>query len=95
MPRSQMSEASDCMDICCISVCLYTPAYSYMYTISLLSKSKLVHSSRTPRSPVLQEDSLPSEPPGKPCEEGGVKHIYVTDTILSDTKPAQLQPTVL
>ena len=48
-----------------------------------------------PRSPVLQEDSLPSEPPGKPCEEGGVKHIYVTDTILSDTKPAQLQPTVL
>ena len=41
-----MSEASDCMDICCISVCLYTPAYSYMYTISLLSKSKLVHSSR-------------------------------------------------
>ena len=41
-----MSEMPNCMGICCISVCLYAPAYSYMYTISLLNKSKLVHFSR-------------------------------------------------
>ena len=29
-----------------------------------------------PRSPALQEDSLPSEPPGKPCEMNTILKIF-------------------